>query len=304
MTRHTCEWTPTPDGFACAECDATTPQCINEKARGGPHPTRTNNLICDPCLQVETWVLDDIAAALEWWDPRDAYRRKSPMAFDLTRATGTSHNRLRTPDDVRAELIRWATIWASHSGGSNGETAAEFLTSRHLWAAHNPDTSRWHDYRREVRKLRHAARAIAGLTPDRHPEACMHCGGRIVQDRSDHEWQPLEHGLADTIRCTGCSLTWNDRAAFQRNVRHHIWALPHDHPDELVTVDQAAAIYPDVPRGTFRRWLHYDRKQKLRELPERDWTARGEPLYRLADFHAKVLERTRGGRRGKPARPA
>src|SRR5690625_7047912 len=83
MSRHTCEWTPNPDGktFACTQCDATTPACVNTTSRGGPHPTGTNYGICDPCLRTESYVLDDITNALEWWTPLDAYRDKSPMAF-------------------------------------------------------------------------------------------------------------------------------------------------------------------------------------------------------------------------------
>src|SRR5690625_5812277 len=118
---HTCDWPPPPPAisFACPECDATPPACVNADTRRGPHPTGTSNLACDPCLQLETWVLDHITAALEWWDPRDAYREKPPMAFDLVRTTGTSHNRLRTPNDINAELTAWAIRWSTHTGGTN-----------------------------------------------------------------------------------------------------------------------------------------------------------------------------------------
>lgn len=307
MTPHICDWTPTPCGdFACADCGATSPACIVTDTRRGTHPTGSSTPICDHCLKIEGYVLDDITDALTWWDERDRNPQRSPMAFSLVRVHGapTAAGGIRYPEDVHHELLAWAIRWAAHTGRpADGEDTVAFLKSRHMWAATNPDTSRFHWYREHVRTVRHAARRVAGLTPDRHPEACMHCGGRIVQDRADHRWQPYPDGRQDTVRCTGCGLTWNDRTAFQRNVRHHIWELPLEHPDQLVTLDQAAQIFPDVPRSTFRYWIHEDRRSKVRQIPERGDSG-GRALYRLGDLHAKVVARAEEGRKGRPARAA
>lgn len=343
--RHTHDWTPhttddtgRPTLWACTECDTTTVTCVVTDTRRKEHPTGTSNGICDPCLHTEAYVLDDIHAALTHWDERDRDPGRSPMAFQLVRAHGSTgqSSGVRYPEDIHHELLAWAIRWATHTGAMTNGDPAGYIKTRHLWAAQNPDQSDWHTYRREIRDLRTAARAITGLTPDRHPEACMYCGGRIVQDRADHHWQPLPNGRTDTVRCTRCRLAWKDRDDFQINVRHHIWELPHEYPDQLVTLDHAVRIFPDVPRSTFRNWIADDRRQHAqsidhcdqwedehdawyadgnigphpqppeiyeRRLPERGWTRDDRPLYRLGDLHAKVEYRATTDRRGRPAQP-
>ncbi len=309
--RHVCEWEPVDldhdanpslgrrvqGVWLCSECGETCRSCVVTDGMAREHPTGNTADICDRCLRVEQYVLDDITDALGYWDERDRHRRRSPTAFGVVgRVDGTGvGERLRYPEDVGNELLGWAVRWAAHTGAMTAEhnSQVDYLKSRLYWAAHNRAASSWDDYRAEVRRLRAAARSVVGLAPDRHPEACMHCGGRIVQDRADEKWRPLPEGLSEVVRCTGCGLTWGDREAFQRNVRHHVWALPHDHPAQLVTLDIAAKIFPDVPRPTMRSWIHRDRRLhdrslvRLAEWEAGDWeTWPDEDVDAWADWEA------------------
>lgn len=128
------------------------------------------------------------------------------------------------------------------------------LKHLHVWAAHNTDASDWLAYLKAMRKLRHQARRIAGLLPERLPEPCPHCGGQVVQDWADQWWKPLETGLSDVVRCTGCGMTWGDRARWLFSTRQHIVDVPEMHPDSLVTLAQARMIWTDVPAATWRSW--------------------------------------------------
>ena len=128
------------------------------------------------------------------------------------------------------------------------------LKGFHVWAAHNPEASDWRAYLKAMRSLRASARRIAGLLPERIAEPCVMCGGDVVQDWSDGDWMPLETGLSDTVRCTRCGTTWGDRLHWHFTMRNHIVELPAEHPDALVTIEQARMIWPDVPAATWRSW--------------------------------------------------
>lgn len=275
---HTHEWTYRAESipseaWVCAECDATSDTCGTCSG-----PSGSSLLICDRCLRRERRVLDDVERYLDQWDGRDAVRKKSSAAFNLVPVHGDGGSR-RGPDDVRGPLYGWAGRWAEIVGPSN-ESAEDFLKGHLMWAAHNPETSGWEDYRRSARRVRAAARSLVGLAPERLVERCIYCDGTVVQDRSDSECRAFDDGLQDEARCLGCGVTWESRDRFQIAVRHHIWQLPETAPEAWVTLDQAKRIFPEVPAETWRTWRH------------RGQLVMTEGRYRLGDVGALATRRT------------
>lgn len=317
MTQHNHIWTlPDEHGtWTCTDCGDTSPTCVVQRPTDHDnigHPTGIPaQHICDPCHRHEMRVLDDITTALTHWQPQP----KSPVPairYDRDRTTGTPTpsdgptDGINTPRDIYTQLQNWADTWA----GLRNEPPAvgditTFLKRHILWAANNAHHSGFHNYRQTVRQLRHAARRIAGLLPKRLHGPCIHCGGRVVQDWADHTWKPRRDGLSDTLRCTRCHLTWPDHETWMFTNRHTLQALPTVRPDALVTLEDARRIFPDVPAGTWRWWVHQDRQRiengEEARLPEQGKTVRGDALYVLADLNELVEQRRSTNRPGRPA---
>ncbi|MCV2395939.1 hypothetical protein OEB99_16610 [Actinotalea sp. M2MS4P-6] len=314
--RHEHEWTRAKgaDGiraWACNDCDETCATCTT---CGGP--SGTTLLLCRPCERHAARVLDDITHALGYYrtDPRSLI--SSPGNMRLAPG-GTPPGGITRPADVREQLWGWVARWTEHTGPSNA-SAIDYLKAHHIWAAHNPDDSGWPAYLKDAKRLRTAARRIAGLLPQFHPEPCVHCGGPVVQDWSDPDWKPLPRGLSDTVRCLGCGMTWADRAQWRFSTRQHIVELPGVRPDSLVTLAQARMVWPDVPAGTLRQWAKRARDEWADAVgmvrtwwaarcdfggPEWvEWARAGwtEDMLDDAPDLPAVLMRQRGTRRGEP----
>lgn len=279
------EWVKGELYWNCTDCGAESVTCGT-----CGRPSGTHLLLCERCQRQADRVLDDIEAALSHYerDPRSLVSSPGDMRL-VPVPSGSSVDALETPGQIRDRL--WAIVarWTEYVGAQNSD-AIDALKAMHIWAAQNPEKSGWTEYLHEARLLRHQARRIAGLLPKRLAEPCVHCGGQCVQDWSDDEWQPLETGLSDVIRCTGCNMTWDDHAGWRFATRHHIFALPEIHPDSLVTLAQARMIFPDVPAATFRSWAQRWREdgESLIERALTWWAAecawrRGERPWWAAD---------------------
>lgn len=316
--------------YACETCEETTPACVQCQ-----NPVGTALLICERCIQRERWVLHDIDAMLDQYQP-DPVSLHSRPRYDLTNTKGGTSGEHLTPDDIRARLQWWVALWAKalDEQPSNGDPT-EYLRSRIIWAAQNQSLSHWPQFRDATRKTRGHARLIAGLAADKYPRKCAYCGGVLVQDRTDKQGQALPTGRTDAIRCTGCGENWPDEQSWKRLQRYQITMLPDQHPDALVTLEEARVIYRHIPSTTWRDWLRRDRERHRRSversdtwqdqrdafeqsgqigpwtepptiaeraLPERGYRDANTPLYRLGDLHAKVVnyhDDTRPGPKAK-----
>jgi len=321
-------WTMIDDRrWACEQCEAESATC--ETCHG---PSGTSLLVCEPCLRHAAKVLDDIDAALSHYESAAGSLVKSPGDMRLIPGFGSAGGGIAGPEDVIGQLWSWVARWSEYTGASNQDAIA-YLKGHHMWAAHNVEVSDWPVYLRAMRTLRHQARRIAGLLPQRLNEPCVYCGGQAVQDWADDHWEPLREGLSDTVRCTRCGMTWHDSVLWRKVTREHIVELPKEHADSLVTLDQARMIWPEIPAATWRSWLKRDRDQWAesvgeaqiwhqawceyeaepgpsmerdeppslveRTLPERG-EKNGAALYRVGDLHAMVARRTDESRPGRP----
>lgn len=311
--------------WVCSEVDAGRP-CTETSATCGTcgQASGSSLLLCERCQREAARVLDDIAHALSLWEPDPRSPVKSPGSMALIPTPSSSSGGLRTPDDVEAELLGWVARWTEFTAPEN--TGWLGFLSRHLiWAAHHPDESQWLAFLRDCRRLRAAARRIAGLLPRFMPEPCAHCGGPVAQDRADQEWNPLTGQLPDTVRCLRCGRAWDDPLLFAFTNRQHIIEAPDEHPDAQVTLDQARMIWPDIPAATMRSWIARDAERYARGVdraqewwasqPEIGPTTRppaimrllpphdgpGGVRYRIADLAQYADERSRPGREGRPA---
>lgn len=311
-------WTPTSDAtmYACTECTETTHAC-HTCAR----PCPDANLACPSCLTRARRTLDDTreaattpytygilglkairydterttgAATVE--DPRGSTPARVPDGelFELTGRVGIDLIAiLRDPPNVLEPLLDWADRWAeTRNENAHGSNVFDYLASRLLWAANNPEVSLWHEYLAETHAVRARLRRLVGLAPTHHPTPCVHCGGAIIQEQTDR-------GLEDRLRCTGCGMDWRDREHLARVERTHAVLAPAEKPDTLVTLEEARAALPTVRRGTINVAIHRDRKlpDEQRRIPERGKNRRGQPLYRLGDL-ADTITAARAGRAG------
>lgn len=319
--RHTWTETNSPipsERWACEECEARSDTCVVTDAGRGEHATGSMQVICESCLSYERSVLDDVAAALGHWQhqPRSLV---PAIRYDRDRVGGSHTEADRRgvshPGDVVEVLWSWAAMWEEASGEIATDVVT-YLKGRTMWAATNPATSAWEDWRSEMRQMRHAARRLAGLLPQRKHGPCVHCNGQIVQDWADERWRPNADGLSDALRCTGCDLTWRDHSAWMYTNGHTLPLLPEVAPEALVTIEDAWLIFREVPKPTWRKWRERDdmRAEALRAWaarvaageigpePEpqrmaiRSWDVRGAPMYRLGDLAAHAEKRRADGR--------
>lgn len=283
MSRCTHEWIETDDprseieAWACAECDLTSASCIVcQRATG------SSLLICARCIAREERLLDDVVRILgqdqgspgddpDGWGAPDLSDLggpslpRSPMDYRVRVSGSRAGGDRRSAEDVHDALRSWVTMWSHYAGHADGD-AVGYLKGRLLWAAHNIGQSQFWDYRAAIRKLRATALGIVGLAPHALADRCMHCGGRVVQDRADYRGIAYDTGLQDVARCTGCGMTWGDRTAFQRVVRQHLHELGDTRPDAWVTRDQIRTIYPWLQGGTLRQWIKRDRDRYARSI--------------------------------------
>ena len=305
MTEHRHDWQPSerdgdPHPWRCAECNETSAMCsVCEGASGGAL------LICPRCERREERVLEAIGRILDQaWGAAGG----SGQRFRLFTVKGTGvdeDDRIRQGTEDR--LQGWVARWSEHTQNP-GMGAIDYLRSRLIWAVHNPKASAWDEYRSDIRSIRGSALVEVGLAPEELADRCMHCRGRLVQDRADWRGKAHDDGLQDEVRCTGCGLTWTTRDQARISVRHHILALRWKSPSALVTLEQARKIFTEVPIETMRSWVKRDRKDHVRSIAETDawddrWTAWEDsgqigPLPAPPTFYDRQLpERGRRGSR-------
>lgn len=302
------------DTYRCEDCLATSPACVTcHRATG------TALLICQPCLDAADRVLVGITDALSHY--QEPQRSIVPaIRYDQDRRGG-GESRLPVdtsmkPEHIEEVLLSWVAMWTELSDDPRNVEPTEYLRGHHIWAAHHAEESAWADYLREMRQLRHQARRLAGLLPQRQEGRCIYCGGDVVRDWADLEWQPREDGLSDELRCTSCRTTWPGEAHWRLANLHTIRGLPVTAPDALVTREQASAIWPDVPSATWRAWVHRDAKRaeacrtwqerlaagyvgpepEPERMPVQSWDVRGAALYRLDDLTRHVAARSTDSR--------
>lgn len=275
------EWTATDSGWACTQCDTTTPGC-----QDCHRPLDTSLTICDPCLRSARRLLDQIRDYLaQIPDTTREIMGLRAIRYDLAGSSTADDSRLpfglniayddltSGPNGIRTQagaldlLHEWAEDWCRLTHDTDPYLdVITYLHDHTLWAAQNHPA--WTDYLTDLIATRAVVRRLAGLAPETEPVPCVHCGGRIV-----HDWTP--RGLDDTARCTRCGLTWDTKARLDYANLTHLRALPQTHPDILVTPEQARAIHPGLRAGTLRQWLH------RRDIQPENTTPRGEPLIRL-----------------------
>lgn len=298
MSEHRHYWTRPDDAepgdrWACADCPEISESCFR-----CDRWTAGSLLICDRCAQAVRRVIDHIETALALVQPQP--RSIIPaIRYDRDRIGGTlseDHNPMRwTLADVSSVLDQWADHWAEVQQRARTIGAADYLRGHVLWAAHNRADADWDQWLHEMRRALAVAKREAGILPRRMSSPCVHCGGVAVQDWADEDLTPYSEGLSDLVRCLGCRLSWSSPAHFGQASKQHLLELPRKRPDAVVTLDQAAMVWPDIPSRTWQTWA------RRGELPEAvAWDERGVPQYRVGDLSPLTLRRlclTRRGRR-------
>ncbi|HEY9250794.1 MAG TPA: hypothetical protein VIO38_16755 [Rariglobus sp.] len=275
---HQHEWTPTDTGHACTECEATTDPC--NVCRG---PIDTPALACHTCLDYQRRTLDQIEEA------RDRIRPDPPApvrsyTYDLANITGDNTTNLpfdldrfvddwalgvpgiKTAAGVDDLLLEWVSRWTEYAGAEN-LSPADYLRSRLMWAANNPDKAAWDDYRAEMRDLLGHARSLSSDRTDTG-ESCIDCGGHIIR-----KWR--DDGLGDDAECANCGGTY-DHARFRLAVRDRHERAATIAPDTLVT-DVEATRMLGLGTGTVRKWVERGQLVRAGTRPAR---------YRLGDVRA------------------
>ena len=288
-------WQPTdePGRYACTDCEETCAECI-ECLRW----TGNSLLICERCVRRVRGLIDDIETAMALYCP-PMPSLIPPIRYDRDQITGsrsTDGERRISVWDVRVDLIGWADAWADASAMPRTIGAAEYLRGHVLWAAHHRDESDWDQWLAEMRRALHVAKREAGILPKRLPTPCVHCGGVAVQTWAAKDLTPHADGLSDEVTCLGCHLTWRSAAHYAQVSKEHLRSLPEVQPDAIVTLDQAATVWPEVPAKTWATWAG------RAELPDpAAWDVRARPQYRVGDLDALVRRRADGTRRGRRA---
>ena len=261
----------------CSQCPEAVAAC---HTCGGPCDTA--NLACTKCVQKSHQTLEDIALALS--HPMAPLLPLRAIRYDHSgRSSADSMpfgigNELDDPDVLKAEMARtnrtaleltrdrttlmdaldgWADSWAETVQEQRGETIPT-LKRLTTWAINNPNKSGWHDYLRETKTVRHRLYTIVGLNPEKETIPCPYCGSTLIR-----RW--THSGLADEIRCTQkdkdgnpihCDRkTYEDEATLLRIAETAIMEAPREHPNTLVTREQARLIYPELKRKTLNKWI-------------------------------------------------
>lgn len=278
------DWRPDPapqasiEAWRCANCEATSATCIQ-----GGHAADSTLPLCLACQKRTTRIIDQLDQYLRIALVADVAKSdmRSPMDYRLRVAGSKMQHEAEGAEGVLEVMLGWQGMWVDAAGSEGQEGWAEYLKGHLLWAAVNPTASAWEDFAIEIRSHRATARELAGLGPKRLPERCIHCNGDLVQDRCDERGEPYADGLQDEVRCIVCGRTWDDRGAYQLVTRRHV-----AESSGTVTIEQARAIWPDVPAATWRDWK---RREKIV----------GDRLQ-LDDIRALVTRREDGSRVGRP----
>jgi len=196
---------------------------------------------------------------------------------------------IRQPETALDILHSWADAWAEQRGLPVQGSVFTYLVTSTRWAAQHPEESRWHDYLDEARRVRNVIRRLAGVNPERQSIPCSHCGSDVVQ-----EWTTA--GLDDALHCTGCPATWASLGRLIIATASAIASVPYEHPDLLVTTDEACFVLPGLKRNTLNVWLKRDRDRPdgtPAKIPPHGRTPDGRALYKLQDItklHHRVAE--------------
>lgn len=282
MSTHTHEWVETGSGYACTECTETSPACVN-----GGHPSGRALLICQRCEQRAMRLLDDIEHAVE------LYVGVVPDGVILQGVHDDTSDVVEDRTTVMDALAGWAARWWEWGPGGQ-ESVVDYLRSHTMWAANNADLSGWRGYWRALLRLRHRARAEAGLLPQLQAEPCVYCGGRVARDWADENWEPLPDGLSDGVRCMDCGTVWDSVGRWVFTTRSYIAEAASLAPDLPVSIEDARTVWPDLPKTTVFSWVT---RGDLEQVGSRF----GTPLYRLGDLAALVERRACDTRPGRPA---
>lgn len=304
--QHTHEWidatqlADTTRTYVCTGCAEETAGCNT-----CGDPLNTAGTTCDRCITRAKRLVTDTAEALATVPFHHAeVMGLRAVRYDRDRITTSADDErlpfgldrvVEDPDAVaqRIEaakypatavdvLVGWAGAWADTRGDTPPSSWWTYLVDHTLWAAQNPDTSGWHDYLGEARRVRATVRRLLGINPERQPAPCVHCGGTVVQ-----EWTP--RGLDDVLRCQRCGLTWRDRSYLDYANLHTVHALPETHPDALVTLEDARRVIPAVKRNTLNQWVSRGVLTPATVEPGRPARdVRGALLYRLGDIAARA----------------
>lgn len=290
-------WQPTdePGRYACTDCEETCASCIECRKW-----TDSSLLICQRCVNRIRRLIDDIETAVALYLPTPAPSPIPPIRYDRDRISGSftnSDDETRwTISDVHAALEGWAQVWAEASGKELTIAPIDFLRGHILWAAHDREESDWDQWLTEMRQAFAVTKREAGILPKRLPAPCAHCGGVAVQTWADKKLRPHLDGLSDEVTCLGCHLTWRSEAHYRQLSKQHLRGLPLVNPDAVVTLDEAAIVWPDVPVKTWATWLNRG------ELPDAAaWNVRGRPQYRVGDLDMLAQRRVSATRRGRRA---
>lgn len=306
---HAHEWTETPSGYACTECDENRDPCNTCNRINHSH-----NRTCHPCIiKIKQRLERAHNAYLHIPDGQRVSSGIQAVRYDKhrSRTTGihisndpgeddpdeiqTLHianpNRhiielMRDPTNVIQSLHDWADDWAETLDTQWDGNVFTWLKDHTIWAANNHPA--WNDYLNDLNHVIRRFYAFAGLTPQPDRAPCVHCGGTIVQDWADKHGNPNNDGLQDLLRCTGCGLTWNDHAHLDPLKIQTIRSAPFKYPDTLVTLKEARAALRNIKRNTINQAISRDRKNDPRQIPEHGTNQRGETLYRLGDISRAV----------------
>lgn len=292
--QHHHNWQPADNGYTCTECAELTTGC-NTCNR----PLETALLTCDRCINRARDLIRSIETDLNTVPFHHAEIMGLRAArYDRVLVT-TSDDAARLPfgldaivedwEDTRIEaakspttatdtLYEWACAWADKRDAPHPWDWATYLKDHTLWAAQNPDLSGWHEYLVEARRVRATIRQLLGIEGEKEAAPCVHCGGAITR-----EW--TDHGLEDTRRCQQCGITWPDEHRLNYANRHTVIGLRLTNPDMLVTIEEAKAILPEARRGTLDTWARRGiENPDNAKFPIRGRNVRGTPTYRLGDI--------------------
>lgn len=308
MSQHRHEWHRNPhagpDAWACPHCGAESTSCQTCRNR----PTETTLPICRRCIDRERDIIDAIADhATNITDPAASYTTVRSTRFDLANTKGAEDpNRLpfgwdvfydddyrgtlgiNTAEGIWQTLAEWADTWAEARNDHGPRNDIHYLKTHIIWAATNPHTSAWDDYRVEIRQLHGRAYALDPTTPEKVGAHCLDCGGPLTR-----EW--TKDGLDDTVACDVCGRTYTDQT-YRLAMLDQIRQAPQLRPDALITEPEARKVFPHLGPTTIRQWIKRDRDRAKRAeetgehyervLPERGRNRRGETVYRVGDIAA------------------
>ena len=244
-------WQPTdePGRYACTDCEETCAECI-ECLRW----TGNSLLICERCVRRVRGLIDDIETAMALYCP-PMPSLIPPIRYDRDQITGS-----RSTDGERRISVR--DVWVDPLGGlTRGlmrptcrarsvrlSTCAGTFCGPRTTATRVIGTSGW-------------PRCVAPRTwpserPTSRPSAYRPCVCTVAGRGADvgrQDLTPHADGLSDEVTCLGCHLTWRSAAHYAQVSKEHLRSLPEVQPDAIVTLDQAATVWPEVPPRRGRR---------------------------------------------------